>query len=87
MRNVVKLLALILIMSVIIHDAKARPRIGAVKVFGPDDVDDVIPPVSGGTNVTTATGSVNLSGKKLFFPISLPIQWLLLHLSLHRQVG
>ena len=67
MRNVVKLLALILIMSVIIHDAKgARPRIGAVKVFGPDDVDDVIPPVSGGTNVTTATGSVNLSGKKLF---------------------
>ena len=60
MRNVVKLLALILVMSVILRDAKgARPRINSVKVFGPDDIDVGPGGVAGGKNVTDSTGLVN----------------------------
>ena len=66
MRNVVKVLALNLIMSVILRDVKgARSRINAVKVFGPDDLVTHRPVavsstvVSVGENVTEATGLVN----------------------------
>ena len=58
MRNVVKVLAQILIMSVILRDAKGA-RINSVKEFGPDDVDVGPGGVAGGGNVTTGTGLVN----------------------------
>ena len=60
MRNIVKVLVLILFMSVILRDTKgARPRINSVKEFGPDDVDVGPGGVAGGKNVTGATGLVN----------------------------
>merc|ERR1712179_617302 len=57
MRNMVKLLALTLIMSVILRDTEGA-KLNAVKgiaVEGP--YDDVTPPVSGGNNVTHTSGS------------------------------
>ena len=64
MRNMVKLLALTLIMSVILRDTEGA-KLNAVKVvdgfhdprFDPE-ITTGSPPVSGGDNVTHASGSV-----------------------------
>ena len=71
MRNIVKVLALILILSVILRDTEGA-RLNAVKVDGFHDprydprITTGSPPVSGGNNVTHTSGSV-MSWEKLTF--------------------
>ena len=60
MGNSVKMLALILLMSVIWRDTKGA-RINAVGAFGRHDFRTTItPPVSGGDNVTQSSGAVKI---------------------------